>query len=131
MILPITTLSVSVAALMVIGLAALVSLRRMVGLELGDKGEDVTLTRRIRAHGNFVEIVPLALMLIALVEISGNLKATIALAAVLLLARLAHAGGTLAGVAAVRGIGMLLTFVTLFGGVAVLAANFLLVGPLK
>ena len=125
MILPITTLSVVVAALLLIALALSVSMQRMkIGVEIGDKGEDVALTRRIRAHGNFTETVPLALMLIALVEVSGNLKATIALAAVLLAARLAHAVGTLAGMAALRGIGMLLSFVTLFGGIAVLALHY-------
>ncbi|MEO5587041.1 MAG: MAPEG family protein [Novosphingobium sp.] len=133
MILPITTLAVGVAAAMLIALSVLVSLRRArLGVEIGDPGEDVTLTRRIRAQGNFSEYVPLALLLIALVEASTkNLHAAIALAVVLLMARLAHAAGTLIGVAWLRGIGLLATFVTLFGGIAVLAIGYALSAPLK
>src|ERR1700712_2121675 len=118
MILPITTLSVVVAAAMLIALSVPITLRRVrVGIAIGDPREDETLTRRIRAHGNFTEYVPLALLLIALVEASRNLHAAVALAAVLLVARLAHAAGTLAGITLLRGIGMLATFVTLFGGI--------------
>jgi uncharacterized membrane protein YecN with MAPEG domain len=132
MILPITTLCVVVAAAMLIALSVLVSLRRArLGIAIGDPREDETLTRRIRAHGNFTEYVPLALLLIALVEASRNLHAAVALAVVLLVARLAHAAGTLAGITLLRGIGMLATFVTLFGGIAVLALDFFLAAPLK
>ena len=132
MILPITTLSVVVAAAMLIALSVPITLRRVrVGIAIGDPREDETLTRRIRAHGNFTEYVPLALLLIALVEASRNLHAAVALAAVLLVARLAHAAGTLAGITWLRGIGMLATFVTLFGGIAVLVLGFALSAPLK
>ncbi|MDB5724576.1 MAG: hypothetical protein JWQ16_1330 [Novosphingobium sp.] len=132
MILPITTLSVVVAAAMLIALSVPVSLRRArLGIAVGDPREDETLTRRIRAHGNFTEYVPLALLLIALVEVSKNIHAAIALAVILLVARLAHAAGTLAGITWLRGIGLLATFVTLFGGIAVLALEFAVTGPLK
>src|ERR1700712_5432001 len=132
MILPINTLSVVVSAAMLIALSVPISLRRArLGIEIGDPHEDVTLTRRIRAHGNFTEYVPLALLLIALVEASKNLHAATALAVVLLVARIAHAAGTLAGVTWLRGIGMLGTFVTLFGGIAVLVLGFALSAPLK
>jgi uncharacterized membrane protein YecN with MAPEG domain len=132
MILPITTLSVMVAAAMLIALSVPVSLSRArLGIAVGDPREDETLTRRIRAHGNFTEYVPLALLLIALVEVSKNLHAAIALAVILLVARLAHAAGTLTGTTWLRGIGLLATFVTLFGGIAVLALEFAVTGPLK
>ena len=132
MILPITTLSVLVAAAMLIALSVPVSLRRaQLGIAIGDLREDETLTRRIRAHGNFTEYVPIALLLIALVEASKNLHAAIALAVVLLVARLAHAAGTLAGITWLRGIGLLATFVTLFGGIAVLVLEFAVTAPLK
>jgi uncharacterized protein len=132
MILPITSLSVMVAAAMLIALSVPISLRRaQLGIEIGDSREDMTLTRRIRAHGNFTEYVPLVLLLIAVVEASRNRDATIALAAVLLVARIAHAAGTLSGTTWLRGIGMLATFVTLFGGIAVLALQLMLAGPLK
>ena len=129
MILPITTLSVAIAAAMLIALSVPITLRRFrLGIAIGDPREDVTLTRRSRAHGNFTEFVPLALLLIAVVEASPNLHAAIALAAVLLVARIAHAAGTLAGVTWLRGIGMLATFVTLFGGIAVLGLQFAVTG---
>ena len=44
--------------------------RRAARTGLGDGG-DATLSRRIRAHGNFAEYVPLSLILILLVEESG------------------------------------------------------------
>ena len=44
--------------------------RRAAGIGLGDGG-DATLSRRIRAHGNFAEYVPLSLILILLIEEAG------------------------------------------------------------
>lgn len=41
------------------------------GVSLGDGG-NLSLQRRIRAHGNFAEYVPLALLLMALLETSGS-----------------------------------------------------------
>ncbi len=132
MILPITAVSVMVAAAMLIALSVPVSLRRArLGIAIGDAGDDETLTRRIRAHGNFTEYVPVALLLIAVVEASENVHAAIALAVIVLVARLAHAAGTLSGLTWLRGIGLLATFVTLFGGIAVLVVEFAVTALLK
>jgi uncharacterized membrane protein YecN with MAPEG domain len=132
MLLPITTLSVGVAAIVLVALSFAVSFQRMrTGVQIGDDGSNVALTRRIRAHGNFAEYVPLALMLIALVEYSGNRDAAIGLAGLLLGGRLAHAGGTLAGATALRGVGMILTHAALFGGVAVLGLAYAMTFPGK
>lgn len=60
---------------------------------IGDGGDEV-LRRRIRAHGNFVEYVPLSLLLLALCEHlgMGSLFVHI-LGLVLLISRIAHAHG--------------------------------------
>ena len=58
-------------ALMQCLLTALVIRRRVqAGVYFLDGGDD-PLLRRIRAHGNFAETAPLALLLMALLELSG------------------------------------------------------------
>ncbi len=44
--------------------------RYRLRISLGDGGEE-SLTRRIRAHGNFAEYAPMALLLIAFAELGG------------------------------------------------------------
>ena len=92
--LPYTSLLTGVFAIMVVVLALQVSIRRrQLRISLGD-GNDDTLRRRIRAHGNFIEYVPLALIALGLVEASGapaSLVSGIAIA--MLLARIIHAIG--------------------------------------
>lgn len=60
------------------------------GINLGDGG-DTTLIRRIRAHANFVEYVPISLVLLGLLETQGlgNLWLHL-MGAGLLLGRLLH-----------------------------------------
>lgn len=67
--------------------------RRNAKASLGDGGDE-TLRRRIRAHGNFIEFVPLAVVLLALSEHLG-LGALFVhiLGLVLLAARISHAYG--------------------------------------
>lgn len=64
--------------------------RGSTGISLGDGG-DVALIRRIRAHANFVEYVPLSVLMIGYLEIQGlgNLWLHI-LGGSLLLGRLMH-----------------------------------------
>jgi len=58
-------------ALMMLFLAARVVLhRRSAQVGIGDGG-DKYLLRKIRVHGNFIEYVPMALLLLALLELSG------------------------------------------------------------
>jgi hypothetical protein len=68
-------------------------LRGKLNVSLGDGGhQDLQLA--IRRHGNFMEWVPLALLLIALLEMSGASKLAIhILGASLVLARIFHASG--------------------------------------
>src|SRR3546814_4448838 len=45
--------------------------RGQLGINLGDGGNE-TMNRRIRGHANFVEYVPLCLLLIAILEFSRS-----------------------------------------------------------
>jgi uncharacterized membrane protein YecN with MAPEG domain len=90
----ITLLFASLHALLMLLLLARISRHRhghRIGL--GDGG-DPELTRKIRVHGNFVEHVPFALLLLALLELSGLAAAWLwAFGGVLLLGRVMHAAG--------------------------------------
>ncbi|MFC4727082.1 MAPEG family protein [Coralloluteibacterium thermophilus] len=116
-----TLLFASLHALLLLALSLRVSLRRRsAGIGLGSGGDDA-LARRIRAQANFVEYVPLALLLIGLLELSGLARAWLVLLGSLLLAgRLLHAWGLerSAGVSAGRALGMLLTWGVLAGAAA-------------
>ena len=67
--------------------------RSVIGQSFGDGG-DMVLLQRIRQHGNFVEWVPLVLLLMLLAELQGLGDAWLYSAgALLLLGRLAHPFG--------------------------------------
>jgi uncharacterized protein len=96
-----TTAIPSIAALYaaLLGLLAAVLTVRVImrrvktGVQAGDGG-NAELAQAIRAHANLVEQAPLALLLIALAEVTGSPAAAIhALGAALVLARLANAWG--------------------------------------
>ena len=84
----------------------------------GDGGND-DLNRRIRAHANFAEYVPMILLLVALLEAGGAGRGTVhALLLPLLAARLMHPIGMVAPVASLqqgifRGIGASVTMLIL------------------
>lgn len=70
-----------------------VRMRRGRRVGIGDGG-DRELARRIRVHANFVEYVPMLLVLLALLELGGlDMRLVAALGGVLLVARLLHAAG--------------------------------------
>lgn len=70
--LPVTILYAGLLGAMVFPMTIFVGLRRFkIHTSLGDGGDE-TLIRRMRAHGNFVETVPMALILMMLVELSGG-----------------------------------------------------------
>jgi uncharacterized protein len=110
-----TLLFAGLCALLQCGLTSLVIVRRAkTGVDLLDGG-DVTLLRRIRAHGNFSETAPMTLLLLALLEMSGLASTWLwALGIGLLLGRLLHAWSLLTTNAAWnrRG-GMVLTLAVL------------------
>ncbi|MHC9084595.1 MAPEG family protein [Luteimonas sp. RIT-PG2_3] len=112
----ITLLFTSLHALMFVVLTMRVVMqRRSNRIGIGDGGHS-TLARSVRVHGNFSEYVPLALILMALLELSGVPAAWLwVLGAMLLLGRILHAvglGGSI-GVSPGRLVGMLLTLISL------------------
>ena len=59
-------------------------------ISLGDGGDN-ELRNRIRAHGNFIENVPIALLLLLLNDLAGTSETTLAiLGSILLASRLVH-----------------------------------------
>lgn len=94
--LPVTTLLAGLFALMMVPLSLQVSMRRFkLQVTAGDAG-DLTLRRRIRAHGNFIEYAPTALVVVALVEYNGAPGTWVcALAIAFFLSRVLHALGML------------------------------------
>lgn len=90
----ITLFYAGLCTLLVLFLAGRVMSRRMQAkIGLGDGG-DGELTRRIRAHANAIEYLPLALLLLGGMELNGYPDPAIhAFGATLLVSRLMHAWG--------------------------------------
>ncbi len=91
-----TLLFAGACALLQCALTALVIVQRVrLQVHFLDGG-DPSLLRRVRAHGNFTETAPMALILMLLLELSGVASAwVVLLGTALLLGRLLHAGGLL------------------------------------
>lgn len=69
------------------------SIRSAIGCSIGDAG-DMTLLQKIRQHGNFIEWVPLVLLLMILAEAQGTDALWLhAAGALLVIGRLAHPFG--------------------------------------
>lgn len=90
----ITLLFAALHVLLVIALLVPIS-RHRHGKRIGlGHGGDEVLVRKIRVHGNFVENVPIALLLLALLELCGMPAGWLWIfGGVLLLARVMHAVG--------------------------------------
>ncbi len=117
MLFPATTAFFSgLFALIYVGLSAWVVGGRLSSDTLFGNGNE-TLTRRVRAHGNFAEFVPLALLLIAFYEAGGGTHWIVqTLLILLLVARILHPIGMLAPKNspqqfACRGGGIITTFI--------------------
>jgi uncharacterized protein len=98
-------------ALIQTALTALVIIRRaQTGIHLLDGGDE-RLIKPIRAHANFVETVPLALLMLVLLEVNSLAAHWLwAFGLTLLVGRLLHAFGLLARDAAwARLVGMVMT----------------------
>lgn len=125
MILPITSLFAGLLTLLLLVLSF-----RIIRLRWRDKvgigtGESLDLKVAVRIHGNFIEYVPLALILLALLEWQGvSAQWLYALGGLLFVARVNHAIGLTktAGVSIYRTIGVLGTFLMLL-----IAAIYLIV----
>lgn len=109
MSLQVTSLIAGLFALMVVPLSFLITIRRFkVRTVFGDAGDKI-LRRRIRALGNFTEYVPLALIVLGLVEGQGAPSLLVwSLGIAFLASRIAHAVGMLYSTTpTLRAIGML------------------------
>jgi hypothetical protein len=112
------------AAVLALGYVALsarvVRFRRANRVSLGSGGHG-DLERRIRAHGNFAEYVPLALLLMALAEAGGQPAWLLhALGMLLVAGRAAHAYGLTNSDLRFRTFGVVATFTVLIGSAAAL-----------
>jgi len=99
MVFPATTaFYAAIFALFYVGLSSWVIMARFADrVPHGDGGCDSGLQKRIRAHGNFIEFVPIGLILIGLLETSGASHACIqTLLIILLIARIIHPVGMFA-----------------------------------
>ncbi len=90
----ITLLVASLHALLFVVLSLRVVLHRRAHRIGVGTGGDEAMTRKVRVHANFAEYVPLALLMLALLELSRLPSAWIwVLGVALLLARVLHAVG--------------------------------------
>lgn len=91
---PVTSIYAALLALLMIALAyRVVAIRRGKKIGIG-VSSDHEMERAVRVHGNFTEYVPLALLLMLLLELQGLSPFVLhLLGATLMLARVAHAQG--------------------------------------
>ena len=87
-------MTAGILGLLIVALGLRVSaIRRSAHVSLGDGGNPL-LEQRIRAHGNAVETIPIALILLGLAERAlGQPWYLVAMAVVLVIARLIHPVG--------------------------------------
>jgi uncharacterized membrane protein YecN with MAPEG domain len=119
----VTALYAAALALILVVLSArVIAVRRRLRIAVGDAGDDM-LARRIRAHGNFTEYVPLALILMLAGEVAGAPDWMLhVLGAALVVGRVTHAWSLSAHSIPGRTIGMVLTFAVLVGGAVMAVA---------
>ena len=127
----VTAFYAALLGLVFVGLSVwVVKARALHRVAIGDGGQTALIVR-IRSHANFAEYVPLGLILIAFNEMAGLHASWIhALAAILLLARIAHPIGMAAPEGSplqkpFRGFGVLGTW-----GVILISSLLVLVGLL-
>jgi len=126
----VTTLYTAILGLIYVALTFYVIKGRFKAkVSLGD-GKDAILSKRIRAHGNFIEYVPLALILLFLAETEGVSETLLhILGAALVIGRISHPIGLIAkeGTSFARASGVILTLLVIFiTAILCLKAYFLL-----
>ncbi|MEO8675170.1 MAG: MAPEG family protein [Casimicrobiaceae bacterium] len=123
---PVTALYAALCAFIILVLALRIMVMRwQTKTGIGDGGNS-RLTRAIRVHGNAIEYVPIALILMLVAELGGARPALLhGCGVVLVVARVAHAMGLLRtpGLSIGRGIGVTGTV----GVIAVLAVADVLI----
>jgi uncharacterized membrane protein YecN with MAPEG domain len=114
---PITAITTALLALMLLAISVRVTvLRRRKKVSLLDGG-DSELLRAIRVQGNFVEYVPILLILMGLLEAMHSAPWLIyAFGAVLLIVRVSHAIGLYTGKFPARAVGAAGTWLLLAVG---------------
>ncbi len=124
----ITAAYAGLLALMLVALSIrVIRIRRRARIALLDGGDEA-LRRAIRVQGNFTEYVPMALILMALVEAGGAPGWAIhALGLVLLAGRAAHAHAIAAANLRARVAGMMATFTVLAIAALLAIGQFLFV----
>jgi len=129
----ITGLYAALCALLVVILGLRVAYyRHSHKVGVGDNG-DRALVKRVRAHGNAVENVPIALLLLLLLELNQTQPAWIhACGIVLVIGRLAHAIGLSmsTGASLARFVGTLLTWTLILVMALLLLWQYLVLHPL-
>jgi len=113
---PVTALYAGLLGLLLIGLSIGVIRQRRRALVGIGHGGDERLERWMRIQGNFVEYVPMALVLLALAELQGASTGLLhGLGVILVVGRLGHAWGLAhsVGTSAGRAIGVLATFLVI------------------
>jgi uncharacterized membrane protein YecN with MAPEG domain len=116
--LPVTTAYAALLGLLLIVLSDLVSRSRKKSRVSMGHGDDPMLERTMRAHGNFVEYVPLGLILLLVMEVGGAEAWVLHLFGLMLLGgRLLHALGMIRpdGVISGRYWGTALTWLMILG----------------
>lgn len=117
----------AVLALVLVALSVrVIGLRRRKGVALGTR-RDIELVRATRAHANFVEYVPMALLLLSFVEMISPPQFVHVLGIALIVGRLAHAYGVSREPEdfRYRVTGMSLTFTVLAGASLLIIASTL------
>ncbi len=118
---PVTLFASGILGILCVLLSVLVSVERnRAKVLLGDGGGDpkaTSLLAAIRAHGNFIEHVPIALILLGGIEVSGASRLTCEIfAGLLILARIAHLIGIRLGSPhPLRAAGAILTWLVILG----------------
>lgn len=129
----VTPLITALCGLMLVALGVrTLLLRRKLSIGIGADQKDGTpsapLARAIRAHGNFAEYVPTALIVLAMLEIRGGSSTTLwVLGIVLLIGRVIHAIGISRENEdyRFRVVGVAMTFTVLIGGSLRLLGTYL------
>lgn len=125
-LLSITPLYVALLGLFFLPITLRVGAYRLSSKVLIGDGGDPELIRRMRGQANFVETVPLAVIMLVLMELSGASGTWLhALSASLLIGRILHyIGLTEIGPAVGRSIGMFATIATYLGASGWLLYHF-------
>ncbi|MDB5415560.1 MAG: glutathione metabolism protein [Rubritepida sp.] len=124
--LPITSLYAALLALLLLVLSIQVSRARGATRTNIGLGDDIRLLRASRAQGNFVEYVPMLVLLLLLLEVRGTGTLVLhALGAAVVLGRIAHAWGIAQEPEQMIGrmIGIILTYLPLLIGAVLLLVS--------